>query len=96
VPTPSPSAPSTTLLRHPKDLVRTQARSVRLVFRFGSDQGNATFLCKVDRRPYRSCAGRFVRRYGLGRHVLRVKAQGSTGVTDPTPAVFRFRVRSIA
>jgi hypothetical protein len=96
VPTPRPSAPSTTLLRHPKALVRTPARSIRLVFRFGSDQAGAAFLCRIDRRPYRSCASRFARRYGLGPHVLRVKAQGPTGVTDPTPAVFRFRVRSAA
>jgi hypothetical protein len=94
LPTPRPSTPATTLLRHPKALVQIRVRSVRLVFRFGSDQENATFLCKVDRRPYRSCASRFARRYGLGRHVLKVKARGPTGVTDPTPAVFRFRVRS--
>jgi hypothetical protein len=95
-PAPRPSAPSTTLLRHPKAVVHARARSVRLVFRFGSDSAGAAFLCRVDRRPYRSCASRFVRRYGLGRHVLEVKAQGPTGVTDPTPAVFRFRVRSAA
>jgi Subtilase family len=92
-PTPRPAAPSTTLLRHPKAVIQTRARSVRLVFRFGSDTAGASFLCKVDRRPYRSCAGRFARRYGLGRHALAVKAQGPTGVADPTPAVFRFRVR---
>jgi len=90
---PPAPAPSTTIFRHPLKLVRTRARSVRLLFRFGSDQPNATFLCKVDRRPYRSCPSRFVRRYGLGRHVLRVSAQGPTGIPDPTPVVFRFRVR---
>ena len=94
VPSPRPSAPSTTLLRHPRAVVHARARSVRLVFRFGSDPAGASFLCRVDRHPYRSCASRFVRRYGLGRHALEVKAQGPTGVTDPTPAVFRFRVKS--
>jgi Subtilase family len=94
-PAPRPSAPSTMLLRHPKAVIHTRARSVRLVFRFGSDPAGASLLCKVDRRPYRSCASRFVRRYRLGRHALAVKAQGLTGVTDPTPAVFRFRVRRV-
>ena len=94
VPAPSPSAPSTMLLRHPRTVVPARARSVRLVFRFGSDPAGAAFLCRVDGRPYRFCASRFVRRYRLGRHALEVKAQGPTGVTDPTPAVFRFRVRS--
>jgi subtilisin family serine protease len=89
---PPPELPGTRILQHPPSLVRTAARSVRLVFRFGSDQANATFLCKVDRRAYRACASRFTRSYGLGRHVLRVKAKSSTGVVDPTPAVFRFRV----
>ncbi|HWO82529.1 MAG TPA: hypothetical protein VNM38_01915, partial [Solirubrobacterales bacterium] len=69
------------------------ARSVRLVFRFGSDQAGAAFLCRVDGRPYRACASRFVRRYGLGRHAIEVKAQGPRGLTDPTSVVFRFRVK---
>jgi subtilisin family serine protease len=91
-PTPAPTAPATRILRHPPALVRTAARSVRLGFRFGSDQAGATFLCKVDRRAFRACPSRFARRYGLGRHVVRAKAKGTTGLTDPTPAVFRFRV----
>jgi hypothetical protein len=94
-PTPRPSVPSTMLLKHPKALVRTRARSPRLVFRFGSDPANAAFLCKVDRGPYRPCSSRFVRRYGRGRHALEVKAQSPTGVTDPTPAAFRFRVKPV-
>jgi len=92
VETPPPGPPSTKILRHPPSLVRTAAQSTRLVFRFGSDQVDATFLCKVDRRAFRACPGRFARRYVLGRHVLRVKAKGPTGLLDPTPASFRFRV----
>jgi subtilisin family serine protease len=90
--TPPPGPPSTKILRHPPILVRTAARSARLAFRFGSDQANVTFLCKVDRRAYRACGSRFVRLYALGRHVVRVKAKGSTGLVGLTPAVFRFRV----
>ena len=44
------------ILKHPPNLVRTAARSARLVFRFGADQAGATFLCKVDRRAYRACS----------------------------------------
>jgi subtilisin family serine protease len=90
--TPLPGPPSTKILRHPSSLVRSAARSARLVFRFGSDQTNVTFICKVDRRAYRTCASRFARPYALARHVLKVKAKSSTGLVDPTPAVFRFRV----
>jgi hypothetical protein len=91
-PTPAPSAPSTSILRHPPKLARTAARSARLVFRFGSDQADATFLCRVDRARFRACPTRFVRRYALGRHLLRVKARGAGGLFDPTPASFRFRI----
>jgi len=96
VETPPPGPPSTRILKHPPSLVRTAARSVRLAFRLGSDQAGVTFLCKVDRRPFRACPSRFVRRYALGRHVLKVKAKGPTGLSDPTPASFRFRVVPLA
>jgi subtilisin family serine protease len=92
VETPPPGPPSTRILKHPPSLVRTAARSARLVFRFGADQAGATFLCKLDRRAFRACPSRFDRRYVLGRHVLRVKAKGATGLFDPTPATFRFRI----
>ncbi|HEU5253972.1 MAG TPA: S8 family serine peptidase [Solirubrobacterales bacterium] len=91
-PAPSPSPPGTQILRHPPKLVRTGAPSVRLVFRFGSDQPQAAFLCSVDRARFRVCPTSFARRYAPGRHLLRVKARGAGGLLDPTPAAFRFRV----
>ena len=92
LPTPTPSIPSTLILRHPPKSVRTGGRSARLVFRFGSNQDAVTFLCKVDRSRFRACPARFSRRYALGRHVLKVKARAANGLVDLTPAVFRFRV----
>lgn len=92
--TPQPVPPATRILKHPPALVRTAARSVRLGFRFGSDQAGASFLCKVDRGAFRACPSSFARPYGLGRHVVKAKAKDPTGLTDPTPAVFRFRVAS--
>lgn len=86
----TPPSPIAKILKHPPGLVRTSAHSVLLIFRFGSDQAEATFLCKVDRAPFGACPQRFARRYGLGRHLLRVKAQSSTGVS--APVAFRFRV----
>jgi subtilase family protein len=91
-PAPTPSVPGTLILRHPPKLARIAATSTRLVFRFGSDQEGATFLCRVDRGSFRPCPARFGRRYRLGRHVLQVKALGPSGLFDPSPAVFRFRV----
>ncbi|HEU5062898.1 MAG TPA: S8 family serine peptidase [Solirubrobacterales bacterium] len=87
----SPPAPDTRILKRPARVVSTFGRAARVVFRFGSDQAGASFLCKLDRSPYRPCSSRLVRRFPLGLHVLRVKAQGPGGI-DPTPAVARFRV----
>jgi hypothetical protein len=89
---PQPKRPTVKIVKHPPTLVRSRGSSARLVFRFGSDQPGATFLCKVDRAPFGACPRRFAGRYGLGRHVFRVKAQSSAGVS--APAVFRFRVAS--
>jgi hypothetical protein len=88
----SETAPGTFLRRHPPKVLRTAARTARAVFRFGSNEAGVVFLCKFDRARFRVCARRIVRRFGLGRHVLRVKARDRDGDTDPTPAVFRFRV----
>ncbi|HEX5988809.1 MAG TPA: S8 family serine peptidase [Solirubrobacterales bacterium] len=87
-------APSTSIARHPRTLVKTGGNGIRLVFRFRSDQADAGFLCNVDRTGFRPCAATLSRRFRLGRHVVKVKARGATGLVDPTPAVFRFRVVS--
>jgi subtilisin family serine protease len=91
-PTPSPNTPSTLILRHPPKLVRASGAAARLSFRFGSDQADASFLCRVDRARFHGCPTRFIRGYAVGRHVLRVKARGAGGLFDPTPAAYRFRV----
>lgn len=96
VPAQTSPPPNTTILKHPPKLVRTRGRTARIVFRFGSDQPGATFVCKIDKRSFRPCGARLARRFGLRRHVLEVKAVGSTGLADPTPAVFGFRVKRVA
>jgi subtilisin family serine protease len=91
-PQPTPAIPRTKILEHPPKLVRARGASARVVFRFGSDQRGASFLCKLDRSAFAPCRARYARRLGPGSHVLKVKARGVDGVTDPTPAVFRFRI----
>jgi Subtilase family len=93
-PTPQPpsAAPETRILRHPPKVVRTSRARARVVFRFGSSQRGATFLCKLDRNAFAPCHARFVRRLAPGPHALKVKAQSVGGLSDPTPAVFRFRI----
>lgn len=86
------SRPTTFIRQHPAQFLRTPTGTARAVFRFGSNEAGVTFLCRVDRRPFRVCLRRTVRRFGLGRHVLRVKARDTAGNVDHTPAVFRFQV----
>lgn len=95
-PGPAPTAPETTILKHPRKLVRSRSNTARVVFRFGADQTGVTFLCKIDRGPFHTCGARIAHRFAVGSHVVRAKAVGSTGLADSTPAVFRFRVEHLA
>jgi subtilisin family serine protease len=87
--------PRTWFVAHPRKLVRSTRRTVRLRFRFGSDESGVAFLCKLDRRSFRRCGAKLARRFGGGRHVLRVKARDAAGNVDRTPAVYRFRVKRL-
>jgi subtilisin family serine protease len=95
-PPPSPPvAPGTSFLKHPPKLIRTRSSTAPVVFRFGSDQAGVTFRCKIDGVAFRPCGSRIVRRFAVGRHVVRVKAVSSAGLADATPAIFRFRVERL-
>lgn len=91
---PSLAAAPRTFFRHrPPKVVRTRKARARVVFRFGSDQAGAVFLCKVDSAgPFRRCRPRLARSFKPGRHVIRVKARNTAGSVDRTPALYRFRV----
>jgi Subtilase family len=88
--------PRTFLLRHPSKVIRTRRLEARVAFQFGSDESGVTFLCRVDREPLRPCKARFVGRFDLGPHVMRVAARNASGRTDSTPAVYRFRVKRLS
>ncbi len=91
---PAPTAPETSIRKHPAAVVRTARPPVKLVFGFAADQSGASFICRIDRvANFSACPQRFARRFGVGSHVLRVRARGSTGLLDATPAAFRFRVK---
>jgi hypothetical protein len=104
-PTPSPglqapdsrdtAAPETLLSQRPAKVLRTDGRTARATFKFGSDEADVSFLCKFDRKAFRLCLRKTARSFPLGRHVLRVKARDAAGNTDSTPAIYRFRVQRI-
>jgi hypothetical protein len=92
---PDTTRPRTWIAAHPRKLVRKRRLPVRLRFRFRSNEAGVTYLCKVDRRRFQRCGRKLKRRFGAGRHVLRVKARDRAGNVDRTPAVFRFRVKRV-
>lgn len=94
-PAPTPIAPKTSFLKHPRKVVKTRSKTVRLVFRFGSDQAGVSFLCKIDKAVFRACGSKLAHRFAVGSHVVKVKAVSSAGLADPTPAVFGFRVKHV-
>lgn len=86
-----PAPPDTAITKGPKK--KTTKR--RPKFKFTSTQPGSTFLCQVDKRPFSPCTSPFKpKKLRLGKHVLRVRAIGPTGVADPAPAVKKFKVVS--
>ncbi|HET7454874.1 MAG TPA: hypothetical protein VFJ76_05080 [Solirubrobacterales bacterium] len=84
-----PNGTVETFLRH-KPPRHTHDRTP--TFRFAAAAGGASFECKLDGKPYRSCRSPFTTRpLKSGRHRFVVRAR-SGGELDPTPASWRFRV----
>jgi subtilisin family serine protease len=93
-PPPNP-LPQTSLRKRPAKVIQTTLGNATAVFVFGSDEAGATFLCRVDRGLWQNCPARFVRRYRVGKHVVRVVARDAAGNSDPTAVVYGFRVKRI-
>lgn len=100
-PAPNPTGPRlsrrprTFFLLHPPKVIRTPRQKAKAVFRFGASESGVTFLCRVDGAPFRKCPRRFVARFEVGPHTLRVIARDGDGNADRTPAVYRFRVKQV-
>jgi hypothetical protein len=84
------AAPNTKIMKKP----RRKTVNRKALFTFIADQPGSSFRCRLDKRPFKSCRSRFkIRKLKKGRHVFRVKAINPQGIADPTPAVFRWKVR---
>jgi hypothetical protein len=70
----------------------TRHRYVHASFRFNSPSRVEGFECKPDRRPYRPCHSPLRYWAPPGRHVLRVRAIGLTGLPGK-PAAKHFLVK---
>jgi hypothetical protein len=87
--------PNTFFRKHPPHRIRTRHRKARATFRFGSNESDVTFVCKLDRGLPRFCGEKLSRRFRVGKHVIRVKARDAAGNVDRTPAVFHFQVKQV-
>jgi Subtilase family len=98
-PSPEPpvdaTPPGTSFRKRPPKLIRTALGNATAVFVFRSNESGVSFLCRVDKGPWRTCPTRFVRRYRVGKHVVRVVARDAAGNSDPTAVVYRFRVKRV-
>jgi hypothetical protein len=84
-----PAAPDTAITKGPKK--KTTKR--RPKFKFTSTQAGSSFQCQVDKGQFAPCTSPFKPpKLSLGKHVLKVRAVGPTGVADPAPAVKKFKV----
>ncbi len=86
---PGAGAPQTRLKHRPPK--KTSDRTP--TFRFGSDEADAHFECKLDGGKFKPCRSPFTsNRLGLGRHTFKVRARDSSGHVDPSPASYVFNV----
>ncbi|HVX33147.1 MAG TPA: S8 family serine peptidase [Solirubrobacterales bacterium] len=85
------TAPVARFAKHPKAVVRTRRKAVKLRFRLAASEPSSTFLCKLDKAGFKACPAKFAPRFKLGRHVVRAKAVDATGNVGRAVA-FRFRV----
>jgi hypothetical protein len=87
--------PRTLFLQRPDRVIRTHGHSARVILRFGADEMNVSYACRIDGGFFRPCPERLVRRFGVGTHSVLVVARDAAGEVDRTPAVFRFTVKHV-
>lgn len=87
--------PRTLFLQRPERTIRTHGRSARVVMRFGANEADVSYTCRIDGGFFRPCPERLVRRFRVGIHAVLVVARNADGNSDRTPAVARFRVKHV-
>jgi hypothetical protein len=86
--------PATRLRRHPPLLLFTSQPRRRVAFAFNASEPGIRFRCRLDQQPFRPCRSPRAYLVSTGRHAFRVFAIDAAGNRDPSPALFRFQVRS--
>lgn len=89
------SNPKTFFLQRPSKVIHTRHHQAKAVFRFGSNESDTSFVCRVDGSFFRPCQARLARRFTLGWHVVKVAARDAAGNGDKTPASYSFKVKRV-
>jgi hypothetical protein len=80
--------PETSITKRPKK--KTEKRKAK--FRFVADPADgAAFECKLDKKDFKPCDSPYKKKVRPGKHKLKVVATVE-GVSDPTPAKFKWKV----
>jgi hypothetical protein len=87
--------PKTTIVGHPKKVVKTKKKSVVAKFRLKANESPVTFYCQIDKEPLRICGKSFNHRFTNGKHAVRVRAKDEAGNLAEKQTVFHFRVKQI-
>jgi subtilisin-like proprotein convertase family protein len=91
-PAPAPPVPNTTFTKKPAKKVFTTTSKKKVTFGFTSSVAGSTFVCKVDAKAAKPCSSPWRFKAGLGKHKVTVTARAG-GVSDPSPATYRFKVK---
>ena len=89
--TPQPAdedPPETQIIKAPVD----EGTKRRVRFRFTSDEPGATFECKLDKKPFKSCTSPANYKAGEGKHKFMVRAIDAAGNVDPTADKDKFKI----
>jgi hypothetical protein len=93
----SPASRSFTVAVPPETAIvkaKIRGKKRRATFRFSSTEPGSTFLCKLDRKPFRSCPSpKTYKRLKPGKHRFQVQALDPAGNLDSTPATRSFRIK---
>ncbi len=88
-------APRTTIVVHPKKVIKTRQRSVVGRFRVRADEAPVTFYCQFDKEALRICGKTFHRRFTPGVHVVKVRAMDALGNLAAGWTRYKFRVKQV-
>ena len=89
-PSPDTTAPQTTITKHPKK--KTFSHKAKFIFK--SSEPGSTFKCKLDKKKWKSCTSpKKYKNLKVGKHKFRVYAIDAAGNADPTPAVWKWKIK---